>query len=204
MKISSAPVSPSAAAEAADQLEKAIGKVMNGEAKPGALPVEPLCKLIQFVRDHVSVASADVGHVAAGDELHAPAPWHGNDQFVELEHGMHPVMYVKSNSEIVAQLWLTGCDLGLSQEARVEQTRANFYLIKNSPKLVEALKAVKELAKHGQREGNFLGDIERISNTAIASVRVPAKERQRPELKTMNDAPLPLVPAAAQSKAAKH
>ena len=54
----SQPVTTADAVKYADELERAVNEVMNGQRKPGAVPVEAMCKLIQFARDGVSVQEA--------------------------------------------------------------------------------------------------------------------------------------------------
>lgn len=43
-------VSPANALRSAEVLEQAIDEVMNGKRRPEALPLEPMCRLIQYVR----------------------------------------------------------------------------------------------------------------------------------------------------------
>lgn len=50
-QVKSGPVTPAQALDCAYDLETAIGEVANGTRKPEKLPVEPIVKLIQYVRD---------------------------------------------------------------------------------------------------------------------------------------------------------
>jgi hypothetical protein len=54
----SPPIQTADALKFADELERAINEVLNGRRKPGAIPVEAPCKLIQFAREGVSVQEA--------------------------------------------------------------------------------------------------------------------------------------------------
>lgn len=54
-KITTGTVSPEEALRYADELEKDIGEVMAGKRKAGAIRSEPMCRLIQFVRDNARV-----------------------------------------------------------------------------------------------------------------------------------------------------
>lgn len=51
-KVSCGPVLPAVATQAADELEKILGEIVNGHRKPGKVPMEPMITLIQFARDH--------------------------------------------------------------------------------------------------------------------------------------------------------
>lgn len=51
MQIATGPVSLEHALEFANELEEAIGEVANGRRKVSKLPIEPMARLIQFVRD---------------------------------------------------------------------------------------------------------------------------------------------------------
>jgi hypothetical protein len=53
-KATSKPVPAGDAIKYADELEAAIGEIMNGKRKPDRIPVEPIVKLIQFARDAVA------------------------------------------------------------------------------------------------------------------------------------------------------
>jgi hypothetical protein len=58
MKVETGPVTTADALKFADELEAAMGEVMNGQRKAGKLPVEPMCRLIQFARNGVAVQEA--------------------------------------------------------------------------------------------------------------------------------------------------
>lgn len=51
MKILTGPVSLKEALKYATKIEDALAKVANGDLKISKLPLEPLCRLIQFVRE---------------------------------------------------------------------------------------------------------------------------------------------------------
>lgn len=42
----------------ADKLERVIGEICNGKRKPQNIPMEPMCVLIQFVRDRAKPANS--------------------------------------------------------------------------------------------------------------------------------------------------
>ena len=50
-KVTTGPVSKQDALRYADELERAIGEIGANKRKPSALPLEPVCRLIQFARD---------------------------------------------------------------------------------------------------------------------------------------------------------
>ncbi len=41
---------------AADEVERALGEICNGRRKPGSIPMQEMCSLVQFVRDTVKKA----------------------------------------------------------------------------------------------------------------------------------------------------
>lgn len=51
------------ACAAADEVEHAIGEICNGRRKPGSIPMQARCSLVQFVRDEAAKqpAPADTG-----------------------------------------------------------------------------------------------------------------------------------------------
>lgn len=51
MKVETGRLTTQDALKFANELETAISEVMNGQRKAGKLPVEPMCRLIQFARD---------------------------------------------------------------------------------------------------------------------------------------------------------
>lgn len=55
--VSSGYVSYEDAQASAKELEKAIGEVMNGDRKASNLPVEPMVKLIEYVRQRPHIDS---------------------------------------------------------------------------------------------------------------------------------------------------
>lgn len=58
-KVSSGPVTAKQAVEFADQLENTIGLIINGEIKSNKIPIEPIVKLIQYVRNNVECDRLD-------------------------------------------------------------------------------------------------------------------------------------------------
>jgi len=66
LKISTGPVTPSAALDNGLELEKAIAEVIEGTRKPDSFPIEPICRLLQFVRDVASPCEDEQKNELAG------------------------------------------------------------------------------------------------------------------------------------------
>lgn len=45
------------ATSAADEIERAVGEICNGKRKPGSIPMQEMCSLVQFVRDSAKRAN---------------------------------------------------------------------------------------------------------------------------------------------------
>lgn len=54
MKVTTGPVTNDDALKSAEQIEAAMERIFSGELKAGQLPIEPICRLIQFARDTVA------------------------------------------------------------------------------------------------------------------------------------------------------
>lgn len=65
MKVSTGNVSPEEALKLADELEEVIGEVSDGSRKPSRIPLEPLIKLIQYVRNTTPSAKSAVDTTSA-------------------------------------------------------------------------------------------------------------------------------------------
>ena len=50
-KLSCPTVSLAVALAAADEIEKAVGEIVNGKRKASHIPMEPIARLVQFARD---------------------------------------------------------------------------------------------------------------------------------------------------------
>lgn len=51
-------VTPEEASAAANEVERAIGEICNGKRKPGSIPMQELCALVQFARDAAAKETA--------------------------------------------------------------------------------------------------------------------------------------------------
>lgn len=72
MKVSTGPVSHADALRFADEIEAALSEIATGARKVGKMPLEPVCRLIQFARD--SAAPLDmVLHCPKCGEQHIDA-----------------------------------------------------------------------------------------------------------------------------------
>lgn len=58
MRITTGPVDLALALQSCEQIESAIERIFSGELKPGKVPLEPICRLIQFVRDAATKEAA--------------------------------------------------------------------------------------------------------------------------------------------------
>lgn len=85
------------------------------------------------------------GYLFGEDEMttHTPGLWETSGEWVGLGKD-HKVIYVHpvESSETVCQCWRTGCDRGLTERARDQETEANARLIAAAPDLLEACKAI--------------------------------------------------------------
>jgi len=79
--LTSRPVTTAEALESADELERVVGEIANGRRKASRIPLEPIARLVQFVRDASPAATAvpeDVERLAneASNAAHAMVMYH--------------------------------------------------------------------------------------------------------------------------------
>lgn len=88
---------------------------------------------------------------------HTPGPW-------IVERFRSPLYPEKGETLLITSESVSVC----SPNHALGAVEANTHLIASAPELLSALYGIAELTRYGEPEANFLNDIRRIAETAIA------------------------------------